>query len=245
MSNTSRFTGPEAPYSSRTGQDVLDDAIAGTQDNQSDVRVPEGQENVAAGQNGRVRGVLGRLGREEPNVVRWPPGVRRRQYLRLFLRNLLLLDHLLMVFLFPFSVYNVLKILLTEVTFSNSDFVADIASYCHYSRILSDDGTSVVFFKAGFGLLGKFHNIIVYYSAPVFVWASSKAVVGAWVLKAYVSLIKTAAVTIYMAYGIGTSVYVCFATFFFALCFLMTSFRRYKDIARIMGHLYRTTVGVF
>ncbi|SCV02924.1 LAME_0H06304g1_1 [Lachancea meyersii CBS 8951] len=176
---------------------------------------------------------------------RWPPVALRRHYLRLFLRNLLLLDHLLMVFLFPFSVYNVLKILLAEVTFSNSDFVADIATYCHYSNILSEDGRSVVFFKSGFGLLGKFHNIIVYYSAPLFVWASSKAALGTWVIKAYVSLIKTTAVTLYTVYGVGTSVYVCFATFFFALCLLMTGFRRYKGAARIMGHLYRTMVGVF
>ncbi|SCU87831.1 LAFA_0E09076g1_1 [Lachancea sp. 'fantastica'] len=247
MLNNGRYTGVEGSYSSESGHDGQDNnTFAGVNDRQREALDPaEDRENVVNGRHRRRPREFNGPGRGEPDFVRWPPGIQRRNYLRLFLRYLLLLDHLLMVFLFPFSVYNVLKILLTEVTFSNNDFVTDIASYCHYSRILSDDGTSVVFFKSGFGLLGKFHNIIVYYSAPVFVWASSKAVLGVWALKAYVSFIKTTSVAIYMAYGIGTSVYVCFATFFFALCFLMTSFRRYKDIARIMGHLYRTTVGVF
>ncbi|SCU95940.1 LANO_0E11936g1_1 [Lachancea nothofagi CBS 11611] len=182
---------------------------------------------------------------QQDRNLRWPPGVQRRRYLRLFLRNLLLLDHLLMMILFPFSVYNVLKILLTEVTFSDNDFIAEIANYCRYSNVLSEDGKSVVFFKSGFGLLGKFHNIIVYNSAPMVRWASTKATIGPWIIKIYASAIKMTTVLLYTAYGVGTSTYVCFATFFFTLCLLMTGFRRYKGIVRIMGHLYRTTVGVF
>ncbi|CAR21612.1 Asi2p [Lachancea thermotolerans CBS 6340] len=190
----------------------------------------------------RVR--VGPRHRQE-NPFRWPPGVQRRQYLRLFLQNLLILDHLLMMVLFPFSVYNVLKILLTEVTFSNSDFVTDIASYCKFSSILSEDGRSVILFKSGFGLLGKFHNIIVYYSAPLFAWLSSNSSVSSFVMRTYTLVVKFTAVVLYTLYGVSASTYVCFATFFFSLCLLMTCFRRYKGVAKIVGQLYRTTSGIF
>ncbi|SCU85464.1 LADA_0D07646g1_1 [Lachancea dasiensis] len=177
--------------------------------------------------------------------LRFPDAIERRRYLRAFLRNLIILDHLLLMVLFPFSLYNVLRILLTEVTFSNNDFIVDIATYCRLSNILSSDGKSVVFFRSGFGLLGKFHNIIVFYSAPIFVWITSKSANGFWITRAYTTLIKSIAVTLYMLYGVGTSAYVSFASFFFALCLLMTGFRRYKGVAKIMGQIYRSTTGVF
>ncbi|CUS22344.1 LAQU0S05e03268g1_1 [Lachancea quebecensis] len=207
---------------------------------------PNRQQRRAAAMraNPPFRGHLGPRHRQE-NPFRWPPGIQRRQYLRLFLQNLLILDHLLMMVLFPFSVYNVLKILLTEVTFSNSDFVTDIAAYCKFSSILSEDGKSVVLFKSGFGLLGKFHNIIVYYSAPLFAWLSSNSSVSSLVTRAYTLAVKITAVMLYALYGVSASTYVCFATFFFSLCLLMTCFRRYKGVAKILGQLYRTTNGVF
>ena len=150
-----------------------------------------------------------------------------------------------MMILFPFSAYNLLKILLAEVTFSNNDFVYEIAAYCKFSSILSEDGRSVILFKNGYGLLGKFHNIIVYYSAPTFAWVSSRTRASYFISRTYTLAVKFVAVVLYMIYGISASTYLCFATFFFSLCLLMTCLRRYKGAAKIITQLYHNTNGVF
>lgn len=181
-------------------------------------------------------------GRNQPQ---WPPFIQRRRYLRLLIQNLLMLDHLLIVVLFPFSVYNILRVLFCEVTFSENDFLPMIAYYCKAIKIRSTEGYSFLLQRHGMGLLGKFNNIVIYYTLPAFQWINTKLQIGNIADTAYSIMVKIFTVALYTFYGVGASTYLCFATFFFTLCIMITFFRRYKGVERIMSHLYQTTNGVF
>ena len=100
--------------------------------------------------------------------IQLPGFVDRRPYLRFVLRNLLILDHILMVLFLPFSLFTIFKALLCEVTFSQSDILTELADYIHNRIVVDTESSTVYLYRSGMGLLGKFHNSVVYHSAPCF-----------------------------------------------------------------------------
>lgn len=175
----------------------------------------------------------------------WPPFVQRRPYLRTFLRNLLVLDHFLVALIFPFSLYTIFKALFSEVTFSEYDFLTEVFEYCQFVKIIDKEGDSLLLYKDGLGLLGKFSNIVVYYTAPAFHYLIQRFGSNKIIHWAYPKTVKLITVSVYMSYGLATSVYLSFALFFFMLCVFITCARRYKGVERILTQVYQTTGGVF
>lgn len=172
-------------------------------------------------------------GRREPLFV------PRRTYLQIFVRNLLLLDYFVVLLLFPFSLYNILRCGFSSVTFSETDFVKDILLYLHYvNDFVSVEGPYRLL-EARKDLLSKFHNIIVYYTWPtvrsfIFKYDSSSEI-QTKIVTAYQSIVKGWAITVYLIYGIGGTVYLTMAGFFFSICLVITLIRRYKNVQRIVA----------
>lgn len=181
-----------------------------------------------------------RNGNQNPDNVRQGPlFVRRRPYLQILIRNLLLLDYFVVLLLFPFSLYNILRCGFSSVTFSETDFVNDILTYCRYvNDFVSIDGPCRLI-DVNKDLLSKFHNIIVYYTWPMvrslvsMYQASDQA--QSTIISAYQLLVKSCAVLTYLLYGIGGTVYLTMAGFFFSICLVITLVRRYKNVQRIVA----------
>lgn len=175
-----------------------------------------------------------------PDIARQGPlFVRRRPYLQIFIRNLLLLDYFVVLLLFPFSLYNILRCGFSSVTFSETDFVNDILTYCRYVNDFVSLEGSYRLIDVNMDLLNKFHNIIVYYT-----WPTARSVILTYglsdqaqntILSGYQLLVKSGAVLIYLLYGIGGTVYLTMAGFFFSICLMITLVRRYKNVQRIVA----------
>ncbi|EDO18317.1 hypothetical protein Kpol_1039p68 [Vanderwaltozyma polyspora DSM 70294] len=185
---------------------------------------------------------------------RTPFNLQRRPILRVFLRNLLVLDYFVLLLLFPFSMYNILRSGFSSMTFSENDFIQDMLVYIRHIRIFSDDGASFMIYKEGsLGLLGKFHNIVVFYSSPLMKQMYHEIITTAngatssgtgdnfvhilkWILlQSYKMWVKGTTVMIYFMYGFGGTVYLFAAGFFFLLCFTIATVRRYKGMHQMIG----------
>lgn len=167
---------------------------------------------------------------------REPLFVQRRPYLSLLIRNLLVLDYFVVLLLFPFSLYNILRSGFSSVTFSETDFVKDILIYCKYVQIFTQvNGAShIAYTEANMDLLGKFHNIIIYYTWPIIKWALKSYTSQTWVhqttIIAYEFIVKASTVALYLIYGVGATIYLAMAGFFFTICLTITLIRRYKSV---------------
>lgn len=176
-------------------------------------------------------------GRE--GVRQGPFLIHRRPYLQIMIRNLLLLDYFVVLLLFPFSLYNILRCGFSSVTFSETDFINDILNYCKYVNDFVNADGSYVLIDVNMDLLSKFHNIIVYYT-----WPTARSIARVYdtsnqaqntIISAYQLLVKSCAVVIYLVYGIGGTVYLTMAGFFFSICLVITLVRRYKNVQRIVA----------
>lgn len=175
-----------------------------------------------------------------PNVRlqarREPLFVQRRPYLSLLIRNLLVLDYFVVLLLFPFSLYNILRSGFSSVTFSETDFVKDILIYCKYVQIFTqvDGAPHIAYTEVNMDLLGKFHNIIIYYTCPIIKWALTTYTSETWLhhstILAYEFTVKASAVALYLIYGVGATIYLAMAGFFFTICLTITLIRRYKSV---------------
>lgn len=187
-------------------------------------------------------GIDGVNGRREPLFV------QRRPYLRTFIRNLLVLDYFFMLLLFPFSLYNILRFGFSSVTLSQNDFILEIVLYCQTATDFSPLSDGYRLKEASMDLLGKFHNIVVYYSWPPFKRALLRYTEQSWfqqvLLQTYQFLVKTTAISIYLAYGIGGTVYLAIAGFFFSICIVVTVVRRYKNVQRIVAASLESSVAL-
>ncbi|AET40763.1 Asi2p Ecym_6388 [Eremothecium cymbalariae DBVPG len=187
-----------------------------------------------------MRSIRGFGGEED-----WPPFIRRRPQLRNFLRNQILLDHILIALLFPFSLFNILRALFSELTFSEYDFYIDILQYLRRISVVDATGKSLLLYTDSLGLLVKFHNVVVFYTRHIYYLLN--AVLGdlKWTAHLYTFFVRVNTISLYLAYGFLTSSYLCFAAFFFTLCFGMTVIKRYKGVERIISQIYQNTEGLF
>ncbi|CCE63685.1 hypothetical protein TPHA_0F02030 [Tetrapisispora phaffii CBS 4417] len=175
----------------------------------------------------------------------------RRPFLRTFLRNLLVLDYFVILLLFPFSLYNILKSGFSIMTFSENDFVQEMLYYLSDVQVFSENYKSLLIYKEiNLGLLGKFHNIMIYYSSPLITTVMSflkrhahkvftnKAInmnFKILIMNVYSKSIKMITLTMYFIYGFGGTIYLLAAGFFFLLCFTISVVRRYKGVHRIIS----------
>ncbi|SCU80169.1 LAMI_0B01068g1_1 [Lachancea mirantina] len=173
------------------------------------------------------------------------PFFQRRRYLQVLMRNLLMLDHLLVALLLPFSTYNILKVLFSEVTFSEYDFAAEILRYWRTTQVVDDQSVLQGLLPDGAQLLNKFHNIVLLFCVPAFDAWNSNFGSSLYAARVFSASIKFTTLALYLSYGITASTYLCFATFFFSLCFLITFFRRYKYVERVLSYMYQTSGKVF
>lgn len=189
------------------------------------------------------------------NTADSPFTARQQSPLRTFLRNLFILDYFIGLILFPFSVYNILRSGFNSMTFSENDFIIEIVGYWKFAKIFGSGGTTLIAYKdtGKLGLLGKFHNIIVFYSSPV-IKHIMKSRDGNepnlnWIrlmfAKAFELFVKVSTILIYLAYGVSGTVYMVTAGFFFVLCLLFTVIRRYKGVHRMLVSQRITGPGVF
>ena len=165
-------------------------------------------------------------------------------------RNLLLLDYFIMIILFPFSLYNIIRICFNFITLSRDDFTVDILTYLQSTQaiISSNDNTTTPLLgyqdgKPSLGLLSKFHNVIVFYSAPVI-----KLVLN-WTNRSEIAVylcnwsIRLLTVLLYLTYGLGGTVYMGIAGFFFALSLGLTVYRRYRGVHQVLAGSFAPGVG--
>ncbi|CAI4049765.1 hypothetical protein SKDZ_14G1640 [Saccharomyces kudriavzevii ZP591] len=180
---------------------------------------------------------------------------RQQSPLRTFLRNLFILDYFIGLILFPFSVYNILRSGFNSMTFSENDFIIEIVGYWKFAKIFGSSGTTLIAYKdtGKLGLLGKFHNIIVFYSSPMIKYimksaGDNESKVG-WLKlmfsKIFEVFVKISTILIYLAYGVSGTIYMVTAGFFFVLCLLFTIVRRYKGVHRMLVSQRMTGPGVF
>ncbi|GMM54566.1 Asi2 protein [Maudiozyma humilis] len=173
------------------------------------------------------------------------PFAPQRSYFATLVHNLLMLDYFVMVVLFPFSFYNLLRSAFSAVTLSEHDFVAEVAVYLG-ERVVSRTAESaapvvLLGYAEGspLGLLGKFHNIAVHYSAPLLRRAlhtvtSQDSPTRTYILYAYTGVIKALVVGAYCAYGLGGTAYLVLAGFFFVFCLALTVVRRYRGVQQLL-----------
>lgn len=167
-----------------------------------------------------------------------------RSYLRLLIRNLLVLDYFLVMTLIPFCLYNHLKAMFALVTF-DSDL--GIIEYLASDVVINED---IIYGSSAPGLLAKFHNIVLYHSIPVLRYANKvrsyissnhdsyyARLVLHVVNSCMVGIIKVVTLLIYLAYGLGGTAYIGFAAFFFGLCLAVTLARRYKIVKMVAGRV--------
>lgn len=177
--------------------------------------------------------------------------VQRRPYLRLLITNLLLFDYFVVVLLFPFSLYNVLRSGFSIITLSENDFLSEVVTYCRHVKIFGDDGKSLlVYGESNLGLLGKFHNIVVFYTSPLarylaqWVPIAPDHLIRQIYVKFYQYLVKCSTVSIYLTYGVCGTVYLAMAGFFFAVCIAITLIRRYKSVHRMVAGSLETATRI-
>lgn len=178
------------------------------------------------------------------NTADSPFLARQQSPLRTFLRNLFILDYFIGLILFPFSVYNILRSGFNSMTFSENDFIIEIVGYWKFAKIFGSNGTTLIAYKdtGKLGLLGKFHNIIVFYSSPMIKFimksANSNESKMDWLKlmfsKIFELFVKVSTILIYLIYGVSGTIYMVTAGFFFVLCLLFTVIRRYKGVHRIL-----------
>lgn len=192
------------------------------------------------------------------------PFAQRPSFFRTLVRNLLVFNYLVLSLLFPFSLYNVLRSGFSTMTFSERDFTREILTYWHaidtvdVISLIKPSTPETIDSAAGLGLLGKFHNIIVYYSLPIgeillrAIVKIDKAypditdytvrigiyrMILSFLFKWYKKGIKISTVVVYLTYGIGGTTYLMIAGFFFSLCVGLTVVRRYKSTQQILSGL--------
>ncbi|CAI4035955.1 hypothetical protein SMKI_14G1650 [Saccharomyces mikatae IFO 1815] len=180
---------------------------------------------------------------------------RRQSPFRTFLRNLFILDYFIGLILFPFSMYNILRSGFNSMTFSENDFIVEIVGYWKFAKIFGSGGTTLIAYKdtSKLGLLGKFHNIIVFYSSPmvkhIMKNGDGKEFKLNWLKlmfsRIFELFVKISTILIYLAYGVSGTIYMVTAGFFFILCLLFTVIRRYKGVHRMLVSQRMTGPGVF
>ncbi|QLG74177.1 hypothetical protein HG535_0G00610 [Zygotorulaspora mrakii] len=173
-----------------------------------------------------------------PNRRREPLFVQGRPYLRTFVRNLLVLDYAFMIFLFPFSLYNIIRFGFSSMTLSNNDFVVDIMMYYHSATNFVTLNDAFLLKDGQQTLLYKFHNIVLYYSWPAFkklLTSQRKEWMQKRMLEVYEFSVKSISIVIYLTYGIGGTLYLTMAGFFFSICLVVTIVRRYKNVQRMVA----------
>ncbi|CCH58948.1 hypothetical protein TBLA_0B01050 [Henningerozyma blattae CBS 6284] len=164
---------------------------------------------------------------------------QRRPWLRTLLRNLLVIDYFLILMIFPFSMYNVLRSGFSSMTYSDDDFISEIMNYIKIVQVFNSKKELMMIMKEK-TLLGKFHNIVVYYLQPsietvlkLFNWSSmaqDEIIMFAKIL------IKILTVNAYLLYGLGGTAYISGAGFFFTLCFMIIAIKRYESLHKIIVH---------
>lgn len=143
----------------------------------------------------------------------------------------------------PFLVFNVLKGIFDEITFSKYGFISDILNYIRYVKVFNQEGDSLLIYRRGLGLIVKFHNVTVFYFSPLLDLCGRYTDV---LIKKIISgFIKILTVVIYMIYGLMASSYIFFAALFFTLCFSLTLLKRYKSVEQILKYIYYTTKCIF
>ncbi|CAB4254332.1 similar to Saccharomyces cerevisiae YNL159C ASI2 Integral inner nuclear membrane protein [Maudiozyma barnettii] len=170
-----------------------------------------------------------------------PSFTPRRSYFASMVRHLLVLDYFIMVILFPFSLYNILRSGFSTVTLSENDFVAEIMIYMRYSSVVShpigESGMLLGYNDNGvMGLLGKFHNIIVYYSSPIGkkLMKLSMIRIRTIMIEIYELMVKLIVISIYLIYGLSGTTYLALSGFFFIFCLALTIIRRYRSVQRLL-----------
>ncbi|QEU58009.1 Asi2 [Kluyveromyces lactis] len=177
--------------------------------------------------------------------VHWPDFVVRRPYLRFLLRNLLILDHILMVLFLPFSLFTVLKTVINQVTFSDTDVFTEVIDYVHNRQVVDPTSSIVYLYRNGAGLLGCFHNSAVYHSAPCFKYLMKIYENPNVLRQLYTIYIKWYTVTVYLGYGIFVSSYLSFVTFFFVVCVTLLFIKKFKGVDVIIANILQTCNLVF
>lgn len=121
------------------------------------------------------------------------------------------------------------------MTFSENDFIIEIVGYWKFAKIFGSSGTTLIAYKdtGKLGLLGKFHNIIVFYSSPMIKYimksaGDNESKVG-WLKlmfsKIFEVFVKISTILIYLAYGVSGTIYMVTAGFFFCI----VSFVHYRQ----------------
>lgn len=195
--------------------------------------------------------------REEPRFI------PRRSIFASIIRHLLVLDYFVMIVLFPFSFYNILRSGFSSVTLSENDFIAEIMIYLKYGKVISNPILDIVSGRtsnnnnnnvpitllgysddAVVGLLGKFHNIIVYYSSPI-----GKKIINfasdynsnsqspgkfSFLVIGYEIWVKISVIMTYLVYGLTGTIYLALSGFFFIFCLALTIIRRYRSVQKLL-----------
>ena len=169
---------------------------------------------------------------------RAPPFTPQRSYFATVVHNLLMLDYFVIVVLFPFSFYNLVRGAFGAVTLSEHDAVAQLAVYVG-DAVFHESATQPLAIlgygdDSPLGLLGKFHNIAVHYSAPLLRKVLHLRVAQQYTLYAYTIATKLAVVATYTLYGLGGTAYLVLGGFFFAFCLGLTVVRRYRGVQRLL-----------
>ncbi|CAL9738510.1 hypothetical protein MOSE0_N13036 [Monosporozyma servazzii] len=133
-----------------------------------------------------------------------------------FLHGLLYLDYVLMLITLPMAIYSLMNVFTNVITFdpSSSEEEDIMMKVVRYLRTGAFTGGTM----DKFGLLGKIHTTIVYYTAPL------------QFIRYYSVVVKVVATTIYLAYGLVGSSYIIFLNIFFMMCLILTVFRKYQDL---------------
>ncbi|CAG60912.1 uncharacterized protein GVI51_J05687 [Nakaseomyces glabratus] len=205
------------------------------------------------------------IGSNSNGVNQRTPFAQRPSFFRTLVRNLLVLNYLVLSLLFPFSLYNVLRSGFSTMTFSERDFTREILTYWYaidtvdVISLIKPSTPETSDSGPGLGLLGKFHNIIVYYSLPIGeallrrilnidrsytdteeypVSVGIYRMILGFFFRWYKKSIKIVTILVYLLYGIGGTTYLMIAGFFFSLCVGLTIVRRYKSTQQILSGLF-------
>lgn len=236
-------------------QQAIDGIFNSLRRNMSSTSNPNRAANTGASTGGNVGINADTRRATNANTADSPFLARQQSPLRTFLRNLFILDYFIGLILFPFSVYNILKSGFNSMTFSENDFIVEIVGYWKFAKIFGSGGTTLIAYKdtGKLGLLGKFHNIIVFYSSPIIQHIMKNRDGNEphlnWLRlifsKVFELFVKISTILIYLTYGVSGTIYMVTAGFFFILCLLFTVIRRYKGVHRMLVSQRMTGPGVF
>lgn len=150
-----------------------------------------------------------------------------------------------MILFLPFSVFTLLKTVINKVTFSDADMLNDIVEYVH-NRIVVDPKSSVVYlYRGGNGLLGCFHNSVVYHSAPFYKYLMKMYENSNFLRQLYTITVKWFAVTAFTLYGLVVSMYLSFLTFFFIVCVTLLFIKKFKGVDLMIANILQTCDLIF